>query len=80
MAQSLFNFNNLTIALSSPPPLSTQNITLSAYIQGVTKAQINYTQLLSLTDNSAFDYDVEHTIRLDIRNKFRIKTDNILHA
>jgi len=49
MAQSLFNFNNLTIALSSPPPLSTQNITLSAYIQGVTKAQINYTQLLSFT-------------------------------
>jgi hypothetical protein len=49
MAQSLFNFNNLTIALSSPPPLSTQNITLSSYIQGVTKAQINYSLLLAFT-------------------------------
>lgn len=32
----------------------------------------------TLTDNSAFDYDVEHTIRLDIRNKFRTVKVSIL--
>lgn len=45
MAQSLFSFNTLSIPLSAPPPLSTQIIYLSSYIQGVTRAQIDYTKL-----------------------------------
>ena len=45
MEPSLFNFNTLSLVLSAPPPLSTRTMYLSSYIQGVTKAQLNYNQL-----------------------------------
>lgn len=45
MEPSLFNFNTISLVLSAPPPLSTRTMYLSSYIQGVTKAQLNYNQL-----------------------------------
>jgi hypothetical protein len=42
MAQSLFSFNNYTLVLSSPPPLSSQIIPLSATLTGVTRVGVDY--------------------------------------
>ena len=44
------------------------------------RVSTNYTFLsaLPLPDVTAFDYDIEHTIRLDVRNKFRTITVNKL--
>jgi hypothetical protein len=42
MAQSLFSYNNYTLVLSSPPPLSSRIIALSAVISGVTKVDVDY--------------------------------------
>jgi len=51
MAQSLFNFNNLTITLSAPASLTTQTIYLSTFIQGITKTTLNYNNLLPFNVN-----------------------------
>lgn len=42
MVQSLFSFNTYTIFLSSPPPLSSQLVPLSATLTGITKVNVDY--------------------------------------
>lgn len=42
MAQSLFSFNSYTLVLSSPPPLSSQIVQLSATLTGVTRVGVDY--------------------------------------
>ena len=45
MEPSLFNFNTYSLQLSSPPPLSSQIMSLSAVVQGVTRIDVDYNLL-----------------------------------
>lgn len=45
MEPSLFNINNYTLSLWSPPPTATESLFLSANIQGTTKVYVDYNKL-----------------------------------
>ena len=64
MEQSLFNFNALTIALSSLPPLSSQSRTIQSYCQGVTRVQLTYKDLF-FTNSTIFSSINPFKLKLD---------------
>ena len=64
MEQSLFNFNALTIALSSLPPLSSQSRTIQSYCQGVTRVQLTYKDLF-FTISTIFSSINPFKVKLD---------------